>query len=137
VYESVVVARAAVKMALSESRDEERRLKELYAPQGIRVAAVDFGGRFQEQIPRVVEHSVVAAKREGAIRSDHPHEGAVAGAAREALAQVAGRALGLNVGGKVGVARSGEHLVVAVFAGIGLVHLDDCAIAVAHRAVPA
>ena len=42
-------------------------------------------------------------------------EGAVVGAAREALVQVMPKAIGLNVGGKVGIARKGEHLVVAVF----------------------
>jgi hypothetical protein len=43
--------------------------------------------------------------------------------------------MGFNVGGKIGIARSGEHLAVAILFQIGLVHLDDIAVGVAHRAV--
>ena len=44
-------------------------------------------------------------------------------------------AIGLNVGGKIGIARSGEHIVVAMFFGIGLLHLNEVAIALGHRVV--
>ena len=55
---------------------------------------------------RIVERAVVAAKREGVIVADeYKEEGSVAGAAHEALTQVMGKALGLNVGGKIGIAR--------------------------------
>jgi len=78
---------------------------------------------------------VVAAKREGVIREVHADEGAVAGATREALTQVMPKALGLNVGGKIGIARYQDHISVAVFFGVGLLHLDEVAIGMGHRAV--
>ena len=59
----------------------------------------------------------------------------MAGAAREALSQVTTKALGLSVGGKIGVARHGEHVAVAVFFGIGLVHLNEVCIGMGHRAI--
>ncbi|HHY32260.1 MAG TPA: hut operon positive regulator HutP [Firmicutes bacterium] len=134
---SAAAARAAVQIAMSTSRDQERDMKRAFLDAGIRAAAVDIGGPFIQSIARTVENVLVAAKREGVIQSSHPHEGAVTGAAREALAQLMPRAAGFNVGGKVGVARCGEHLSVAVFLEIGLLHLDDVGLAVAHRAVPA
>ena len=133
--ENLDVARAALGLALSPTRTQEQSLKEELRQKGIAGAAADIGGQFLASIPTVIERAIVAAKREGVIRDEHPHVGAVAGAAREALAQILGRAAGLDVGGKIGVARSGEHLAVAVFFGVGLVHLDDVAVAVAHRAV--
>lgn len=45
------------------------------------------------------------------------------------------KALGLSVGGKIGVARHGEHVAVAVFFGIGLVHLNEVCIGMGHRAI--
>ncbi len=134
---SAAAARAAVQMAMSVSREQERDLRRVFAEEGILAAAVDIGGPFVQSIAKAVESILVAAKREGVISASHPHEGAVTGAAREALAQLMPRAAGFNVGGKVGVARSGEHLSVAVFLEIGLLHLDDVGLAVAHRAVPA
>ena len=38
------VAKAAVRLALSTSREDEKILKTRYAEKGVRVAAVDFGG---------------------------------------------------------------------------------------------
>ena len=64
-----------------------------------------------------------------------PSFGAVAGAAREAVSQVAGKAMGLSVGGKIGVARRGEHVAVAVFFTISLVHLNEVCIGLGHRAI--
>ena len=81
-----------------------------------------------------MERAVVAA-REGVIRDTHAEEGAVAGAAREAMGQIMTKALGLNVGGKIGIARYKDHVSVAVFFGIGLLHLDEVAIGLGHRAV--
>ncbi|NLL19602.1 MAG: hut operon positive regulator HutP, partial [Clostridia bacterium] len=37
---------------------------------------------------------------------------------------------------KIGIARINDHISVAVFFGIGLVHLDEVAIGLGHRAVP-
>ncbi|MEG1998318.1 MAG: HutP family protein, partial [Clostridiales bacterium] len=65
----------------------------------------------------------------------HSEEGAVAGAAHEALSQMILKSLGLNVGGKVGIARQGDHISVCVLFGIGLLNLNEIAIGLAHRAV--
>ena len=129
------VAHAAIKMALTENRDEERSLKQKYLHQDIHTAAMDFGGEALSSIAKIIERAVVGAKREGVIRDIHMEEGAVAGATHEVMAQVMSRAIGLNFGGKIGVARAGEHLCVAVFFGIGMIHLDDVAIGLSHRAI--
>jgi len=129
------VAQAAVRMAISENRDEERELKLHYGEVEIYVAAMDFGGEAVSSVPKIIERAVVGAKREGVIRDNHAEEGAVAGATHEILRQVLPQAAGLNFGGKIGVARQGEHLCVAVFFAIGMIHLDDVSIGLAHRAV--
>lgn len=129
------VARAAIKMALTDNREQERELKAAYAKVGIKTAAVDHGGDFIASVNKITERSVVAAKREGVIREVHADEGAVAGATREAVSQVMPKALGLNVGGKIGIARHRDHISVAVFFGVGLLHLDEVAIGLGHRAV--
>jgi hypothetical protein len=134
---SKIVATAAIRMALSTSRSDEGQLKkELMDKYGVMAVAVDYGGEFISSVGKIVERSVVAAKREGVIKDTHADEGAVAGAAREAIAQIMPKALGLNIGGKIGVARHGDHVSVAIFMGIGLLHLDEVAIGLGHRAVP-
>lgn len=129
------VARAALIMALSEDREKEREYKARFAKEGYKTAAVDYGGDFVASINKIVERAVVAAKREGLIKEIHAEEGAVAGATREALSQIVTKAVGLNVGGKIGIARSRDHISVAVFFGLGLLHLDDVAVGIGHRAV--
>jgi len=129
------VARAAIKMALTENRAQEREYKARYMKIGIKTAAVDHGGDFIASVNKITERAVVAAKREGVIKETHADEGAVAGATREALTQVMPKALGLNVGGKIGIARYHDHISVAVFFGVGLLHLDEVAIGLGHRAV--
>lgn len=131
------VARAAIRLALAATREEEDALKQEFNERNIRAAAVDYGGEFVTSVRRIVERAVVAAKREKVIADLHAEEGAVAGAAHEATQQLMPKALGLNIGGKIGVARGGDHIAVAVYVGIGLLHLDDVAISVGHRAVPA
>ena len=91
-------ARAALEMCMSRSRDEENECKLRLRRQGIASAAVDCGGEFISSMTRIVERAVVAAKREGVINESHLEEGAVAGAAHEALVQVMNKALGMNVG---------------------------------------
>ena len=132
-----VVSRAALLMCLTQNRDEERALKEkLFEEEDVRAAAVDYGGEFVTSIMRIVERAVVAAKREGVIVADeYKEEGSVAGAAHEALTQVMGKALGLNVGGKIGIARRGSNVAVAVYFGIGLLHLNEAAVGLGHRAI--
>ncbi|ATW24098.1 HutP family protein [Candidatus Formimonas warabiya] len=129
------VASAAIKMALTESREEEKDLKKVYQDQGIRTAAVDYGGEFLSSVSKVIERAVVAAKREGVIKDTHSDEGAVAGATHEALSQIMPKSIGLNIGGKIGIARQHDHVSVAVFFGIGMIHLDEVAVGLAHRAV--
>jgi hypothetical protein len=43
--------------------------------------------------------------------------------------------MGLNVGGKIGVARSGEHIVVAVFFGVGMFNLNVVTVGLSHRSL--
>ncbi|NLM45450.1 MAG: hut operon positive regulator HutP [Firmicutes bacterium] len=133
--DSKIIAGAAIKLALTESREAEKELKAALAAEGIRATAVDYGGEFLTSVQKVVERAVVAAKREGVIAGSHQEEGGVAGATREALSQIMPKALGLNVGGKVGVARKGEHVAVAIFFAIGLLHLNEVAIGLGHRAI--
>jgi len=134
-YGSKEVARAAILMCLTKDRDEERFMKEQFHRDGITTAAVDFGGEFITSVTKIVERAVVAAKREGVIRDTHSEEGAVAGATREAISQLVNKAIGLNVGGKVGIARYDDHISVALFFGIGMLHLNDVAIGLGHRVV--
>lgn len=129
------VARAAIQLAMTATREEETALRASLAEEGIQSAAVDYGGEFVQSVMKIVERAVVAARREHVIGETHHEEGAVAGAAREAVSQVANKALGLSVGGKIGVARCGEHVAVAVFFGIGLVHLNEVCIGMGHRAI--
>ncbi len=130
------VARYAILMALTSDHEAEKNLQNNLSKDGINAAAVDFGGEFISSVGRIVERSVVAAKRENVIKATHAEEGAVAGATHQALEQISIQALGLNVGGKVGIARMGDHIAVAIYFGVGLLHLDDVAIGLGHRAVP-
>lgn len=129
------VARAAVLLAMTASREDEAVMKNDLASKNIQAAAVDYGGEFVTSVMKMVERAVVAAKRENVIGESSHEEGVVAGAAREALSQVSTKALGLNVGGKIGIARSGEHVAVAVFFAIGLVHLNEVCIGMGHRTI--
>ncbi len=133
---SKIAATAAIKMALTTSRGEEAELKKQLLEANIKAVAVDYGGEFISSVGKIVERAVVSAKREHVIKDTHPDEGAVAGATREALGQIMPKALGLNVGGKIGIARYNDHIGVAIFMGIGLAHLDEVAIGLGHRAVP-
>lgn len=129
------VARAAVMLAMTATREDESAMKAELAQNGVQAAAVDYGGEFVTSVMKMVERAVVAAKRENVIGDTSHEEGVVAGAAREALSQVSTKALGLNVGGKIGVARCGEHVAVAVFFAIGLVHLNEVCIGMGHRTI--
>lgn len=134
-YGSRKVARVAIEMALTDSREQEKEYKQRFLREGIRTAAVDYGGDFISSVNKIIERAVVASKREGVIREVHADEGAVAGATREALSQVMPKAIGFNVGGKIGIARKDDHISVAVFFGVGLLHLDEVAVGMGHRAV--
>lgn len=132
---STYVAKAAVKMALS-TRDEEQSLINSLKKEDIIATAVDIGGNLISSIPKIIERALVASKRSGIIKDCHVHEGAVAGATREAIFQVSSKANGLNVGGKIGIARSGEHIIVCIFLSIGLMHLNEITIGLGHRSIP-
>lgn len=133
--EEIRVARAATRMALTASREEETELKARFREEGIFAAAVDYGGDFMTLLRKGVERAVVAAVREGLIEQDPAQEGVVAGAAHEALSQIIPKAIGMSVGGKIGIARCGPSLSVAVFLGIGLLHFNQVAIGVGHRGI--
>jgi len=134
-YGSRKVSRIAIEMALTESREEERELKQRFLKEGIKTAAVDYGGDFISSVNKIIERAVVASKREGVIKETHADEGAVAGATREALSQIMPKAIGFNVGGKIGIARKDDHICVAIYFGVGLLHLDEVALGLGHRAV--
>ena len=132
---STIVAKIATKMAIC-NRNEEDDLKRFYNEQGIKVTAVNVGGNINSSVSKILESALVAAKRNELIRDEHLHEGAVIGATRDAIIQVSTRANGLNVGGKIGIARRGEHISVCIFLSIGLLHLDEVVIGVGHRSLP-
>jgi hypothetical protein len=134
---SIVVGRAAVRLAVTANREEEQQVKDELSRRGIRSTAVDFGGEFMPSIVKIVERAVVAAERQGVVTETHVGAGAVAGAAHEALSQLQQKALGFNVGGKIGIARSGEHLCVAIYMAVGVLNLDELCVSLAHRSIAA
>lgn len=129
------VCAAAIKIALTNNREEEENLKKAFKDIEVLTAAVDYGGEFLLSVMKIVERAVVAAKRECIIAGHHNEEGAVAGAAHEAIAQVSQKAIGLNIGGKIGIARYHDHVAVAIFVGIGLLHLNEIALGLGHRVI--
>lgn len=135
VSDSKTVASSAIKICLTVDREEEKKLIIHFKESGIKTVAVDFGGEFISSVSKIVERAVVASKREGVITSSHVEEGAVAGATREAISQIMQKAIGLNVGGKIGIARCDNHISVCMFFGIGLLHLNEVAIGLGHRVV--
>lgn len=128
-------ATAAITIAVTKDRLEEKNVQNKLRSEGILTSAVDFGGEFIASVTKMIERAVVAAKRENLISDSHAEEGAVAGAAREAVSQIVNKAIGLNIGGKIAIARIGEHISVAIFFGIGLLHLNEMAIGLGHRVI--
>lgn len=129
------ITTAAIRLAITGSREEENVVRAQLMQSGIKCAAIDYGGEFLNAIPKILERAVVASKREGVINETHAEEGAVAGAAHEAVNQIASKALGLNLGGKIAIAGNGSHIAVCVFFSVGLLNLNDVALGVAHRAI--
>ncbi len=126
---------AAIRLAVTSSMEEEKLLARTLREQGVSAAAVNFGGEYISSVGKIIERTIVAAKREGVITEAHNEEGAVAGAAHEAVIQIDSKALGLNIGGKIGIARQDEHICVAMYFGVGLVHLNEIAIGIGHRVI--
>lgn len=134
VKNSVDVAKCSVQMAISTREQEVVLIKEL-KDEGVIATAVDIGGNLISSVPKIIERALVATKRSGIIEDCHLHDGAVAGATREAVMQVSAKANGLSVGGKIGIARSGEHISVCIFLSIGLLHLNEVVIGLGHRSI--
>lgn len=132
---SKAVCKAAVRMAMSDSRQEESDIKDELLKLGIVTAAVDCGSNFGNAVQKILERAVVAAKREKVIADTHAEEGAVAGAAHEAIGQIMTKCQGLNLGGKIGIARCNAHISVCLFFELGLLNLNDIVIGLGHRAV--
>lgn len=132
---SIEVGRAALSMALTETRQDEQALREQLAQKEILATAVDFGGEYISSVKKMIERAVVAAQRQRIVMDNHVGEGAVAGATHAALEQITVKATGLNVGGKIGIARYSEHLCVAVYFGIGVLNLDEVVVGLAHRSL--
>lgn len=126
---------AAVQLALTANREEEKKLRHIFCAEGIRTAAIDYGGGYESSVAKILERALVAAKREGIIGETHLEEGAVVGATHEAVSQIINKAAGLNLGGKIGIARIDSHISVCVFFAVGLLNLNDVVIGLGHRAV--
>jgi len=135
-YDSVDVARAAIRLAVTPSREAEEKYIASLGEAGVKAAAVDIGGNISGSIHVIIERAIIASRKAGLTKENHVQDGAIAGAAREAVAQIAEKAIGLNGGGKIAIARCGEHLSVCVFMSIGLLHLNDVVIGLGHRSVP-
>lgn len=133
--QSTDVAKTSVKMAIS-SRSNEEKLTLAFKEKGILTTAVDIGGDFTNSTVKIIERALVASHRCNIIKDCHVHDGAVAGATKEALEQISRKATGLNVGGKIGIARAGEHISVCIFMSIGLLHLNEVVIGLGHRSIP-
>ena len=43
--------------------------------------------------------------------------------------------MGFNVGGKIGIARCGEHLCVAIYMAVGVLNLNELCVGLAHRSL--
>ena len=132
-FQSADVARAAIRMALSENRSDENELREKLAKSGIRAVAVNFGDKFLDIIPKIYESAIVAAQRQHVISDTHVGDGSVVGAMESAIEQIKLMAMGMNVGGKIGIARWKEHLCVAVFVEVGVLHFNEVTLGMAHR----
>ena len=74
-YQSADIARAALRMSLTETRADENALKERLAKDGIRAVAVNFGGKFLDILPKIFESAIVAAQRQKVISDTHVGDG--------------------------------------------------------------
>ena len=129
------IGRAALRMALTENRKEEYALRDELKEQDIQAVAINSGGRFLDILPKIYESAIVAAQRQKVISDTHVGDGSVLGAVESAIDQVKIKALGMNVGGKLGIARWKEHLCVAIYIGVGVLHFNEVAVGMAHRAL--
>ena len=134
-YGSIDVARAAIQVALTGSRQSEENLIAKLGERGLRACAVDIGGNISETIHVVIERAIIASRKCNITEENHIHDGAIAGAAKDAVMQISARVNGLNGGGKIGICRGGEHISVCIFMSAGMLHLNAVVIGLGHRAI--
>ncbi|MGN0712115.1 MAG: HutP family protein [Anaerovoracaceae bacterium] len=135
-YDSLDVARAAISLAISPNREEEEKLIKELADKEIQGVAIDIGGDIIKATHLVIERAIFAARKAGIITKEElAQDGAVAGAAREAQSQVISKAMGLNGGGKIAIARSGEHVSVCIFMSVGMMYLNEVVVGLGHRTI--
>lgn len=133
--DSKTTSSAVIRMALTDNREEENKLKQQLEAFDIHATAIDFGGEFVSSIPKIIERATLASEKDGIINGTHAQRGAVAGATHEAISQLSAKAIGLNVGGKISIARYKDHLSVCIYFGVGLMNLNEIAIGLGHRAL--
>lgn len=131
IYEA---SKIAIKMVLT-TREEEKKMKEEYKKEGILIAAVNIGGKMPDITIKIIESSIVAAIKNGLVEDNRIHNGTIVGAVRDALNQISGKTNGFNVGGKISLVKIEEDISVAVLLNIGILHLNEVAIATAHRVI--
>ena len=61
-FGSKEIASAAIKIALTSQREEEKMYQAEFLEQGIRTVAADFGGEFITSFTKIIERAVVASK---------------------------------------------------------------------------
>ena len=135
-YDSRDVAKAAIQLAITSSRSAEEQLVAKLMEKNIKGVAIDVGGNIIETIHVVIERAILASRKNGLTQECHVHDGAIAGAARDVIMQIAVKATGLNGGGKIGICTYKEHLSVCIFMSIGLLHLNEVLIGLGHRSIP-
>lgn len=131
---SYEASKIAIKMVLT-TREEEKKLKEEYKKDGILIAAVNIGGKMPDMTIKIIENSIVAAIKNELVEDTRSHNGIIVGAVRDALNQVSMKTNGFNVGGKISLVRIEDDISVAVLLNIGILHLNEMAIATAHRVI--
>lgn len=57
-YGSKKISSVAIKMALTETREEEAKAKQQFLEIGIKTAAVDVGGEYLSSIKKIVERAI-------------------------------------------------------------------------------
>ena len=135
-FDSVDVARFAVKLAITENRTEEDTLIKGLIDKEVKAVAIDIGGNVLDSVHIIIERAIHASRKSGLTKECHVEDGAIAGAAREAITQIANRSMGLNGGGKIAICRHKEHLSICIFMSIGLLHLNEVVIGLGHRSLP-
>jgi hypothetical protein len=131
---SYKISEIAIKTVLT-TREEEVELKEKYKKDGVLIAAVNIGGKMPNITIKIIENSLVAAIKNGLVEDNRSHNGIIVGAVKDALSQVSGKTNGFNVGGKISIVRINEDISVAVLLNIGILHLNEVAIATSHRII--